>query len=93
MLKKFFLNTLSSFVGAWLALVLVVVSSMILLFGMIGSGIASEMGDAEQLKSKSILTINLDGAVSALKFFLGSVVQVRERSLVFVSCRVVVGGS
>lgn len=64
MLKKFFLNTLSSFVGAWLALVLVVVSSMILLFGMIGSGIASEMGDAEQLKSKSILTINLDGAVS-----------------------------
>ena len=27
MLKKFFLNTLSSFVGAWLALVLVVVSN------------------------------------------------------------------
>ncbi len=64
MLKKFFLNTLSSFVGAWLALVLVVVSSMILLFGMIGSGIASEMGDAEQLKSKSILTIDLSGAIS-----------------------------
>lgn len=64
MLKKFFLNTLSSFVGAWLALVLVVVSSMILVFGMIGSGIASEMGDAEQLKSKSILTIDLSGAIS-----------------------------
>lgn len=64
MLKKFFLNTLSSFVGAWLALVLVVVSSMILLFGMIGSGIASEMGDVEQLKSKSILTIDLSGAIS-----------------------------
>lgn len=64
MLKKFFLNTLSSFVGAWLALVLVVVSSMILLFGMIGSGLASEMGDAEQLKSKSILTIDLSGAIS-----------------------------
>lgn len=64
MLKKFFLNTLSSFVGAWLALVLIVVSSMILLFGMIGSGIASEMGDAEQLKSKSILTIDLSGAIS-----------------------------
>ena len=64
MLKKFFLNTLSSFVGAWLALVLVVVSSMILLFGMIGSGIASEMGDAEQLKSKSILTVDLSGAIS-----------------------------
>lgn len=64
MLKKFFLNALSSFVGAWLALVLVVVSSMILLFGMIGSGIASEMGDAEQLKSKSILTIDLSGAIS-----------------------------
>lgn len=64
MLKKFFLNTLSSFVGAWLALVLVVVSSMILLFGMIGSGIASEMGDVEQLKSKSILTIDLSGAIN-----------------------------
>lgn len=64
MLKKFFLNTLSSFVGAWLALVLVVVSSMILLFGMIGSGIASEMGDVEQLKSKSILAIDLSGAIS-----------------------------
>lgn len=67
MLKKFFLNTLSSFVGAWLALVLVMVSASILIFGIIGSGIASGLGDSEQLKSRNILRISLNGEISEIE--------------------------
>ena len=37
--------------------------------------------------------VYLDGAERTVKFWLSRVVQVRERSLVFVACRVVVGGS
>ena len=67
MLKKFFLNTLSSFVGAWLALVLVMVSAGILIFGIIGSGIASSFGNSEQLKSRNILRISLNGEIAEIE--------------------------
>lgn len=67
MLKKFFLNTLSSFVGAWLALVLVIASVAILIFGMIGAGMASGFGDSEQLKSRSILKIDLEGTITEME--------------------------
>ena len=36
--------------------------------------------------------VYLDSAICAVKFCLGRVVQVRERCLVFVACRVLVGG-
>lgn len=64
MLKKFFMNMLSSFVGAWLAIVLVIVSAGILIFGMIGAGVVSGLGNSEQLKSRSILRLSLDGEIT-----------------------------
>lgn len=60
MLKKFFLNMLSSFVGAWIALVLFGVVAVL-----VGIGIASKFGaagsDAASLSKGSILTIELNG--------------------------------
>lgn len=63
MLKRFFLNMLSSFVGAWIALALLIVSCFLLLFGMMGSVALSSAAGAESLKSRSILKIDLDGPI------------------------------
>lgn len=60
MLKKFVLNILSSFVGAWLAIILLVVGFSFFIFGMIGSFASKE---SEGLKRHSILKINLEGAI------------------------------
>lgn len=62
MLKKFLLNMLSSFVGAWIALVLVLVAAVLLIFGMIGN-MALSTANVEQLSSKSILRISLKGVI------------------------------
>lgn len=67
MLKKFLLNTLSSFVGAWLALALVFISSLILLMSMIGN-FALKSGDTgEVLKKRSILKINVSGQIAEIE--------------------------
>lgn len=63
MLKRFFMNMLSSFVGAWLAIVLIIMSGFILIMGMVGSVAMSAGGTGEELKSKSILRINLNGEI------------------------------
>lgn len=69
MLKKFFLNALSSFVGAWVAIVLLIVGFIIFIFGLIGSISNSE---AEKITSHSVMRIVLGGAIdeteSAAKF-------------------------
>lgn len=62
MLKRFVLNALSSFVGAWIALLLAGIASVILFFGMVGS-IASFSMEGESVKSKSILKISLKGSI------------------------------
>lgn len=62
MLKRFFLNALSSFVGAWIALVLVAVSAFFLIVGVAGS-FASSSGNEEELKSRSILRIDLSSSI------------------------------
>lgn len=64
MLKKFLMNMLSSFVGAWLAIVLILVSGTILLVGMVGAGVASGLGSSEQLKSRSVLKLSLNGEIA-----------------------------
>lgn len=64
MLKRFFLNMLSSFVGAWIALLLFLVSAIILIFGLMGNLALSSRTNVEQLKSRSILVINLDGFIA-----------------------------
>ncbi len=62
MLKKFFLNTLSSFVGAWIALLLLGVVGCIVFFGFIGR-MALSGDNTEQVKSRSVLKISLSGPI------------------------------
>ena len=62
MLKRFFLNTLSSFVGAWIAIVLFGIVAVLIIIGLTAKiGISSN--NSQQVKSKSVLTINLSGAI------------------------------
>lgn len=63
MLKKFFLNLLSSFVGAWIALVLFCVVAVI-----VGVGIAARLGaDSESTPSKvgkdAVMVLDLTGSI------------------------------
>lgn len=60
MLKRFFLNILSSFVGAWIAIILLVIGAIIFMVGLVGS-IASD--NVQQVKRNSILKITLGGAI------------------------------
>lgn len=63
MLKKFFLNLLSSFVGAWLALVLFCVVAVIVVVGVIAR--FGDDGDAMSVKvtSDSVLVLDLEGTI------------------------------
>lgn len=54
---------LSSFVGAWIALALFVISAILLVFGFAGNLALSAGSEVEQVKSRSILTIDLDGPI------------------------------
>lgn len=65
MLKRFLMNMLSSFVGAWLAIILFIIAGIMLLFSMVGSIALSN--NAEQLKSKSVLRIYLDGEIEEVE--------------------------
>ncbi|MDE6337965.1 MAG: signal peptide peptidase SppA [Muribaculaceae bacterium] len=62
MLKKFFMNTLSSFMGAWIALVLFGVVAVL-----VGIGIVAKLGvtssTPESIKKGSVLTIDLSGSI------------------------------
>lgn len=64
MLKKFFLNMLSSFVGAWIALALFIIAGIFLVIGMIGNLALSAESQVEQVKSRTILRISLEGAIA-----------------------------
>ena len=60
MLKKFLLNSLSSFVGAWLAFIVFAIASVLTVVFFIGKmGLES----TEQVKSHSILQISLSGEI------------------------------
>lgn len=63
MLKKFFLNLLSSFVGAWLAMVLFCVVAVIVVVG-----VAAQLGDSDdktsaKVSSDSVLVVDLTGTI------------------------------
>lgn len=60
MLKKFILNTLSSFVGAWVAIVLIIIGITIFLIGLIGSFTAGEMAG---MGKHNVLKIVLGGDI------------------------------
>lgn len=68
MLKKFFLNMLSSFVGAAIAIGLFIVASVFLVMGLLGNLAISSSSGIQQVKSKSILMIELDGAIEEREF-------------------------
>lgn len=64
MLKKFLLNALSSFVGAWLAIVIFIVGITVLILGIVGS---VAMGDRQGVGKHSILKISLAGAIEEIE--------------------------
>ena len=62
MLKKFFMNTLSSFVGAWIALVLFGVVAVLVCIGIVAKlGVSTSTPDS--IKKGSVLTLDLSGAI------------------------------
>lgn len=63
MLKRFILNTLSSFVGSCIALGLIAFSLALLFVGIVGSVSMSVSSSSESVKSRSILEIKLDGMI------------------------------
>ena len=64
MLKRFFLNSLSAFVGAWVALMLAIVCCFLFFFAIVGK-MAQFTGspNVEQVKKGSILKLSLDGEI------------------------------
>ncbi|MDE6008189.1 MAG: hypothetical protein K2G90_03170, partial [Muribaculaceae bacterium] len=62
MLKKFFMNMLSSFVGAWLALVLFGVVAVLVGIG-VAAKIGSSSGESKEVSKGSVLTIELQGTI------------------------------
>lgn len=62
MLKKFFLNVVSSFVGAWIAIVLFGVVAVLVCIGVVASmGVSSTK--SESVSKGSVMTINLEGVI------------------------------
>lgn len=63
MLKKFFLNLLSSFVGAWLALVLFCVVAVIVVIGVIARFSGDDDSKSAKIESNSVMVLDLSGAI------------------------------
>lgn len=62
MLKKFFLNTLSSFMGAWIALVLFGVVAFLVMMGIMAK-IGAGNSNVQSVKKGSVMTIELFGEI------------------------------
>lgn len=63
MLKKFFMNTLSSFVGAWIALALFGLVAVLVFLGIMAKFGVSESG-AGSVSKGSVLSISLEGVIA-----------------------------
>lgn len=63
MLKKFLLNSLSSFVGTWIALVLFGVAAVMIAIG-VAVRVGSENGVSNSVKPNSVLVIDLNGTIT-----------------------------
>lgn len=66
MLKRFFLNTLSSFVGAWIAIGVCALGALMFFFGLVGK-MAMTDSETEQLKKKSVLVLDLKGTIEEVE--------------------------
>lgn len=62
MLKKFFLNVVSSFVGTWIAMVLFGVVAVLICIGIMAS-VGASRSSSESISKGSVMTINLEGAI------------------------------
>lgn len=63
MLKKFFLNFLSSFIGAWIAILLFCVVAVIVVMSLIAKAGLSSASDAPRVQSNTVLTLDLSGVI------------------------------
>ncbi len=63
MLKRFFFNLLSSFVGAWIALTLFVLALVISIIGFVGAVGSFSVSESNQLKKHSVLKLDLSGII------------------------------
>lgn len=63
MIKKFFLNLLSSFVGAWIAMVLFCVVAVIVVIGVVARFSEDSGTGAAKVSSDSVLTLDLSGSI------------------------------
>lgn len=61
MLKKFFLNALSSFVGAWIALVLFGICAVLIAVGLVSQVKGSS--ESMSIKKHSVLVLDLNGSI------------------------------
>lgn len=63
MLKKFFLNILSSFVGTWIAIALLGAVVVLTIIGLVGTIAINSSGEVETVKKGSVLRISLNGPI------------------------------
>ncbi|MDE6649035.1 MAG: signal peptide peptidase SppA [Muribaculaceae bacterium] len=63
MLKKFFLNLLSSFVGAWIAMVLFCVVAFFVVIGIIARIGGDDESYSTKVSSKSVVVLDLSGTI------------------------------
>lgn len=62
MLKKFFVNLLSSFVGTWIAILFFCILCIIMIIGFVAKGVSSV--ETKSVSSHSILQVDLSGSIS-----------------------------
>lgn len=62
-MKKFFMNLLSSFMGAWIALVVFGVFAVVMIILMVGKTMTGIAEKSAELKAKTVLVLNLDGSI------------------------------
>lgn len=62
-MKKFFLNLLSSFVGAWLAIVVLGAVIVFIGFALVGKMAIGSLSGGAQMKPKTVLVLDLDGII------------------------------
>ena len=68
MLKKFFLNILSSFVGTWIALVIFGIISVLVVVGIVTKiGISSFNKTSQEVSKGSVLVLNLSGSIAEVE--------------------------
>ncbi len=63
MLKKFFLNLLSSFVGAWMAMVLFCVVAVVVVIGVVARLGGDDEGVSTKVGKDSVLLLDLSGSI------------------------------